>query len=73
MITLHNKDFTTKYGSINTICEAFVEEERNGGFIVSPSLEYYSLGYDDKNIKFLGGDVTFGDYWKSNLQGRLQE
>ena len=35
MITLHNKDFTTKYGSINTICEAFVEEERNGLFELS--------------------------------------
>ena len=35
MITLYNKDFTTKYGSINTICEAFVEEERNGLFELS--------------------------------------
>ena len=35
MITLHNKDFTTEYGSINTICEAFVEEERNGLFELS--------------------------------------
>ena len=32
MITLHNKDFTTEYGPIETICEAFVEEERNGLF-----------------------------------------
>ena len=50
-----------------------VQEERNGGFIVSPSLEYYSLGYDNKNIKFLGGEVTFGDNWKANRQGRLQK
>lgn len=32
MITLHSKDFKTQYGSINSICEAFVEEERNGLF-----------------------------------------
>ena len=35
MITLHNKDFTTKYGTINTTIEAFVEEERNGLFELS--------------------------------------
>lgn len=50
-----------------------VEKEENGGFIVSPSLEYYSLGYDDKNIKFLGGEVTLGDNWKNNRVGRLKE
>ena len=65
------------YDSIYTYTLAstgeIVEEERNGGFIVSPSLEYYSLGYDDKNIKFLGGEVTFGDNWKANRQGRLDE
>ena len=35
MQTLHNKDFTTKYGAINTTIEAFVEEERNGLFELS--------------------------------------
>lgn len=35
MITLYSKDFTTKYGSINSLCEAFVEEERNGLFEIS--------------------------------------
>ena len=35
MLTLHNKDFTTKYGAINTTIEAFVEEERNGLFELS--------------------------------------
>ena len=35
MLTLHNKDFTTKYGTINTTIEAFVEEERNGLFELS--------------------------------------
>ena len=35
MLTLHNKDFTTKYGAINTAIEAFVEEERNGLFELS--------------------------------------
>ena len=35
MITLYSKDFTTKYGAINSLCEAFVEEERNGLFELS--------------------------------------
>ena len=35
MIILHNKDFTTRYGAINSIIEAFVEEERNGLFELS--------------------------------------
>ena len=35
MITLYDKDFATKYGSINSLCEAFVEEERNGLFELS--------------------------------------
>ena len=35
MIKLYNKDFTTEYGYINSICEAFVEEERNGLFELS--------------------------------------
>ena len=35
MIALYNKDFTTKYGTINTTIEAFVEEERNGLFELS--------------------------------------
>ena len=35
MITLHSKDFKTKYGTINSLCEAFVEEERNGLFELS--------------------------------------
>ncbi len=35
MITLYSKDFATKYGSINSLCEAFVEEERNGLFEIS--------------------------------------
>ena len=35
MITLHNKDFTTKYGTIGSVIEAFVEEERNGLFELS--------------------------------------
>ena len=35
MLTLHNKDLTTKYGTINTTIEAFVEEERNGLFELS--------------------------------------
>ena len=35
MLALHNKDFTTKYGTINTTIEAFVEEERNGLFELS--------------------------------------
>ena len=35
MITLYSKDFTTKYGSITSLCEAFVEEERNGLFELS--------------------------------------
>ena len=49
------------------------EEEKSGGYIVSPSLEYYYIGSDDKNIKFLGGEVTFGYDWKTNLEGRLKE
>ena len=35
MLTLYNKDFTTKYGTIDSLCEAFVEEERNGLFELS--------------------------------------
>lgn len=35
MITLHSKDFKTKYGAIDSLCEAFVEEERNGLFELS--------------------------------------
>ena len=35
MITFHNKDFTIKYGTINSVIEAFVEEERNGLFELS--------------------------------------
>lgn len=35
MVTLHSKDFKTKYGSITSLCEAFVEEERNGLFELS--------------------------------------
>ena len=35
MITLYSKDFTTKYGDISSLCEAFVEEQRNGLFELS--------------------------------------
>ena len=35
MLTLYDKDFKTKYGTIDYICEAFVEEERNGLFELS--------------------------------------
>ena len=35
MITLYSKDFSTKYGVISSLCEAFVEEERNGLFELS--------------------------------------
>lgn len=35
MITLYSKDFSTKYGAISSLCEAFVEEERNGLFELS--------------------------------------
>ena len=35
MITLYSKDFSTKYGVINSLCEALVEEERNGLFELS--------------------------------------
>lgn len=35
MITLYSKDFATKYGVISSLCEAFVEEERNGLFELS--------------------------------------
>lgn len=35
MITLHSKDFATKYGTVSTVIEAFVEEERNGLFELS--------------------------------------
>lgn len=35
MITLYSKDFTTKYGAISSLCEAFIEEERNGLFELS--------------------------------------
>lgn len=35
MITLYSKDFTTEYGAISSLCEAFVEEERNGLFELS--------------------------------------
>jgi len=35
VITLYSKDFTTKYGAISSLCEAFVEEERNGLFELS--------------------------------------
>ena len=67
----NNYDYINTYTLYST--GESVEEERNGGFIVSPSLEYYSLGYDNKNIKFLGGEVTFGDNWKANRAGRLEK
>lgn len=35
MITLYSKDFETEYGVITSLCEAFVEEERNGLFELS--------------------------------------
>lgn len=35
MITLYSKDFKTEYGAISSLCEAFVEEERNGLFELS--------------------------------------
>ena len=35
MITLYSKDFATEYGAISSLCEAFVEEERNGLFELS--------------------------------------
>lgn len=35
MITLYSKDFSTKYGVITSLCEALVEEERNGLFELS--------------------------------------
>ena len=35
MLTLYSKDFATKYGTINSTIEAFVEEERNGLFELS--------------------------------------
>ena len=35
MITLYSKDFATEYGAISSLCEAFVEEQRNGLFELS--------------------------------------
>lgn len=35
MIKLYSKDYVTEYGAINTLTDAFVEEERNGLFELS--------------------------------------
>jgi len=35
VLALYNKDFKTRYGTINSVIEAFVEEERNGLFELS--------------------------------------
>ena len=54
MLTLHNKDFTTKYGTINTTIEAFVEEERNGLFELS-----FIMLNTDKDIEYLANELAF--------------
>ena len=35
MLSLYDKNYKTKYGTINSVVEAFVEEERNGLFELS--------------------------------------
>ena len=54
MLTLYNKDFTTKYGTINTTIEAFVEEERNGLFELS-----FIMLNTDKDIEYLANSLAF--------------
>ena len=54
MITLYSKDFATKYGSINSLCEAFVEEERNGLFELS-----FIMLNTDKDIEYLANELAF--------------
>ena len=48
-------------------------KENNGGFLVSPSLEYYLFGHNDKRIKYLDGELTLNDNWQRNRDGRLKE
>ena len=54
MITLYSKDFSTKYGVISSLCEAFVEEERNGLFELS-----FIMLNTDKDIEYLANELAF--------------
>ena len=69
IVIYRDRFITTHYAETGEV----KEEEETEGFIVSPSLEYYLLSSYNKNIKFLGGEVTFGDNWKANQKGRLTE
>ena len=54
MITLYSKDFATEYGAISSLCEAFVEEERNGLFELS-----FIMLNTDKDIEYLANELAF--------------
>lgn len=43
------------------------------GYIVSPSLEYYSFSPYDNDINYKNEKLNLGKYWKSNREGRLTE
>lgn len=50
-----------------------IETEKRGGFLVNPSLEYYRVPDDDKDICYKDGKLIMSDNWKTNREGRLQE
>ena len=65
MIALYNKDFTTKYGTINSIIEAFVEEERNGLFY--PLVDGSACNAKTKDIG------KYGHLWINYMQDAYPE
>ena len=69
MITLYSKDFATEYGAISSLCEAFVEEERNGLF----ELSFIMLNTDSlfNYVKEENIDVICITNYKRNIFARL--
>ena len=75
MITLHNKDFTTKYGAINSVIEAFVEEERNGlfelSFIMLNTDKLFNLVKEDNIVVANANDTLLNQKFRIYMTRKL--
>ena len=75
MITLHNKDFTLEYGVIDSICEAFVEEERNGlfelSFIMLNTDKLFNLVKEDNIVVANANDTLLNQKFRIYMTRKL--
>ena len=75
MITLYSKDFITKYGTIDSLCEAFVEEERNGlfelSFIMLNTDSFFNYVKEDNIVVVNANDTLLNQKFRIYMTRKL--